>query len=296
MQPIWSEKILEEKFSGPVYITGASGFLGAEINSVFSNRGIETIGVSRHRGQAVSLLVDSYEALSVPEGSTIIHTAESNNVRLAEQSAERYHSECIANLEHLLSQPWKKFFYASSAIVYGDRHTVPVSTESPTIDKPGAYQKNKLTCEQLVLERGGIVGRFSNLIGEGMSSSNVLSEILLQLKSSNRISLESKAPIRDFLYISDAASGVLRALLNGNLPAPAIFNFGSGRATSIKELAEMTIRQSGRKNLSLEWKSDAENHSYLVLNNTATKEILGWSPSVSLSEAIQNILTKLDCE
>jgi GDP-L-fucose synthase len=51
------------------------------------------------------------------------------------------------------------------------------------------------------------------------------------------------SPTREFLYVEDAAEGILRAAEFYNGPEPV--NLGSGREISIKDLAELIARLSG---------------------------------------------------
>jgi UDP-glucose 4-epimerase len=98
--------------------------------------------------------------------------------------------------------------------------------------------------------------------------------------------MRSLGPVRDFLWIEDALTAFLAIIEKG---ASGVFNVGSGRGTSIRELVSMV--QSIFKN-----KQDVielcplKESSNLILDIELTKKTLGWTPKTILEEGIRKMV------
>jgi GDP-L-fucose synthase len=83
------------------------------------------------------------------------------------------------------------------------------------------------------------------------------------------------SPTREFLYVEDAADGIVTAAekYNGDQPV----NLGSGYEISIKDLAEMIVRMTGFQG-KLVWQTDKPNgQPRRGLDVSRAKEYFGWS-------------------
>lgn len=277
-----------------VIVTGASGFIGRNVVEALRSRGHEVIGVSRSPEQK---LLQQVSYGNLPEGDTVIHLAEPNNqnaVGTLESDAARKSKEA---LEMLLNMPFKKFIYASSAAVYGDRSSTARS-ETERVTPSNAYTEIKLANEAAVLSRkngGGIVCRLTNVIGPGMSEANVLSKVLAQLDSTAPLELFALSPIRDFIWITDAAEAIV-ALVEGD--KTGLFNIGTGVPTSIGELAQLAINAAGQTGREIrevggampQANLGAKYDSTLVLNIEKIRAELGWRPKADLAKSIGNFV------
>ncbi len=82
------------------------------------------------------------------------------------------------------------------------------------------------------------------------------------------------SPTREFLYVEDAAEGIITAAEKYNGPEPV--NLGSGYEISIKDLAEMIVRLTGFGG-SLVWQTDKPNgQPRRGLDVSRAKEYFGW--------------------
>ncbi|HEX2086570.1 MAG TPA: NAD(P)-dependent oxidoreductase [Solirubrobacteraceae bacterium] len=90
---------------------------------------------------------------------------------------------------------------------------------------------------------------------------------------------------RDFVYVADAASALVR-LLGARLEGPV--NVGTGRATSVRELVELVARRLGREGLARFGARPDDGAPPLVVADTrrASRE-LGWEPAVPLEEGVE---------
>jgi nucleoside-diphosphate-sugar epimerase len=266
-----------------VVVTGASGFLGAALIPVLSERGLNVIPVSRRRLPGF-VWVSDYR--SSPDGDVLIHLAEDSDRRRVNAYGEGFlerSSEVIYELAHRRRQ---RLIYASSCAVYGDKFDAPISITEPA-KGDDVYSRYKIENEKVVLSAGGCVLRLSNLTGKGMSRSNVISTILSQLETEGPVKLYDSDPVRDFLSVSDAAEAFCSVIDNWH---PRVFNVGSGIGTSIGDLARMILTRFGVKNPEIQVSSTCSEKSYNVLEISETVEMLSWKPQRNLCRQINDIV------
>jgi GDP-L-fucose synthase len=90
--------------------------------------------------------------------------------------------------------------------------------------------------------------------------------------------------VRDFLFTRDCARGLLLAMEKGTSGVP--INLGSGIGYSIRQIVSEIIDVHG-KSLEVVWDtSKPSGESYRVADVTRAREMLGFSPMVSLKDAI----------
>jgi GDP-L-fucose synthase len=95
---------------------------------------------------------------------------------------------------------------------------------------------------------------------------------------------------RDLMHVSDLVRGLQYAIEKQSTPYE-LYNIGSGRAISIKDLVKKIIGIS-EKNLLLEHDlSKPSNKTSFCLDCEKARVELGWEPKVSLEEGIQKTLT-----
>ena len=268
-----------------VVISGASGFLGQAVTRLLTTySGIEVVPVSRSGG-ASTIIVRDY--VDTPEGDVLIHLAQtSDRARVNKYGYSSYHSQCEVFSE-VCSRGYKHLLYISSATLYGDANSAPSSESDPLVLKD-AYNRLKFESERICLEHGGTVARMTNVYGVGMAKNNVLSTIIDQLQRKQQVEVKSFLPIRDFLWVDDAASALCQLALSG---LNTVFNVGTGRATSIEQLVRSASSITGRKISEPEKTSLGKDRSYLVLNPTKIKRHIGWEAQVNIDDGLSNLLT-----
>jgi GDP-L-fucose synthase len=91
------------------------------------------------------------------------------------------------------------------------------------------------------------------------------------------------SPVREFIYVGDAAEAVVRLLKTVHLDP---LNIGTGVGTSIKELAEMIARCMEFTGDIIWDGSKPDGVDRKVLDITRMKEVLGWTPPTTLAEGL----------
>jgi UDP-glucose 4-epimerase len=152
------------------------------------------------------------------------------------------------------------------------------------------YSITKLENEERVLNSGGIVVRFSNVIGKGMSKNNILSDIFKQLPEKNPLLIRNIEPIRDFVCIDDAVDSVVKLMQK---EISGIFNIGSGVATSINQLTKTVLNIVKQEDREVNSIVKDSKYSYNVLNIEKTKKTIDWQPKFTLSQSIKKMVNSL---
>lgn len=268
-----------------VVVTGASGFLGSVITRSLTNAGVSTLSVSR---QDIPGFLQVAKYADTPLGDVLIHLAEINNRSRVNQLSVEYEHEASSTLYALLKKGYGRVIYASSSVIYGDGVCTP-HIESDPVSAIDTYTRVKLVAEQSVLSCGGVVVRLANIYGPGMAAENVLSHIFGQLDQDGPITLQDTSPIRDFIWVEDAAEVIIKMATQ---QAQGLFNVGTGIGTSIGELARMSLEEAKQPQRKIVSTQSAANPSCIVLDITKTKQYLHWQPSVLLNEGLRRLVSR----
>jgi GDP-L-fucose synthase len=134
-----------------------------------------------------------------------------------------------------------------------------------------------------------------NLYGPGdnfdLETSHVIPAMIRKFISAKEAGAESVvlwgdgSPTREFIYVEDAAHGILLAAQNYDGEDPV--NIGSGAEISIRDLAEKTKELTGYQGR-IEWDTNRPNgQPRRQLDVTRARERFGFSASVGLDEGLQ---------
>lgn len=266
-----------------IVVTGASGFLGRALMDCLAQRGLPALGVSRGHFPGI-LQVERYE--DTPGGDVLVHLAEASDRAYAKANAPRYEQQALTTLEALQAKGFSRVIYASSAVLYGDQGQSARKVGDPVYETD-AYTRLKLASERMVLGRNGVVARLANLYGPGMAEANVLSTILRQIRQEGPVRIFDATPVRDFLWVGDAARG-LADMVAGQ--ACGVFNVGSGVGVSIHELAAEVLSAAGQAGRQVESTQPGNRFSRLVVDIAQTEAAFGWRPAVTLVEGIATLV------
>ncbi|WCN08093.1 NAD-dependent epimerase/dehydratase family protein [Marinomonas mediterranea] len=157
--------------------------------------------------------------------------------------------ECSARLDRKVP-----VVYASSAAVYGDNASTPLTEHSE--QRPlSAYGVDKLSCELQAKVAGMIhkvptMGfRFFNVFGERQDPSSpysgVISIFANRVANHESITINGDgSQVRDFVYVKDVVRYLVAGMTKTKCSAP-VFNICTGKPCSIKALAETIFTVAG---------------------------------------------------
>jgi UDP-glucose 4-epimerase len=188
---------------------------------------------------------------------------------------------------------------SSGGTVYGPVESLPITENYPT--RPiSPYGITKLAVEHyaLMYHRNGrlpvVVVRPGNAYGEdqrvGTGQGFLAAALNSTLSGSDVEIYGQKGTIRDYVHVSDVASGVMAALMNGY--DGNIYNLGTGVGTSNIDIISMLQEFAEKDGFIVRTRIlpargyDVESN---VLDSSRLRNHTGWSPKIGLKEGIQKI-------
>jgi UDP-glucose 4-epimerase len=267
-----------------VVVTGASGFIGTALCNKLEMNGYSIVKVTRSKNKEGFYSVNNYK--ESPRGDVLIHLGEDSNRARVNKIGNIYCKESGQAIEPLLRNRYEKIIYLSSSIVYGHSGIEPYKESSPTYSND-TYSKAKLKNEKKVLNANGTVVRLSNVIGEGMATNNVLSDIFKQLETEGPLIVHNMKSISDFILIDDVVDAIVQLIEKSNA---GVVNIGTGVATSIHELIKFFLKINKQKNRKISSMTTNSGYSFNVVNIDKMRRILNWEPKNTLQSSMKNIL------
>ncbi len=248
-----------------------------------------------------------------PENLVIIHLAANVGGIGAnrEHPAEFFYDNLMMGVE-LIHQSWQhgvgKFTAIGTVCAYPKFTPVPFKEDDLWIGYPeetnapyGLAKKMMLVQSQAYREQYGFNSIFLlpvNLYGPrdnfNLASSHVIPALIRKsIEARERGEKEMVAwgdgsPTREFLYVEDAADGIITATERYNASEPV--NLGSGYEISIKDLTELIIRLTGFEG-KLTWDTSKPNgQPRRGLDVTRAKEKFGWQAQVPFEEGMRRTI------
>jgi UDP-glucose 4-epimerase len=263
-----------------IVVTGASGFVGRALMMELLNNGLPVIGLSRKKMSGF-VTVDSYSDLPEPDGAVLVHLAQGHD------ASDSFRVEDIEVCRKLSKKPWRHIVYASSAMVYGDNKEHPRSPDEPVL-VTSDYVREKIACEEIVSGVGGTCLRFTNLYGPRMSANNVISDILRQIPGEGPLRLRDVKPVRDFLWIEDAAQCLVAAC---EVMPGSILNAGSDCGMAVGDVAQLALELAGQRLRTVVGLASSGEASCIKLDISKTRSVLNWVPKVDISTGLFSLLS-----
>ena len=274
-----------------ILITGSEGFVGKNLIRYLKNYSFQIIET---KDKSFDLkLNESWK--QIEKCDYLIHLAGKSFVPKSWEEPARFIENnilLITNaLEYCRVNKTKLIFLSS--YLYGNCKKIPIKENAP-IEATNPYALSKLLSEKLCyfyknnFQVNNIILRVFNLYGPGQPKEYLLSKIINQVKYENIIKVDSLSPKRDYVYIDDLCSAIVKAIsYKGN---EHIFNIGSGKSYSVKEVIEFIQNIYGTSLNINEKKLIRKNE---ILNTIAdinlAKKELEWSPIYELKEGLKKI-------
>jgi GDP-L-fucose synthase len=249
-------------------VTGGSGFLGSAVVRGLDARGATSVFVPRRAQydlrdiKAVERLLDEQQPDIIIHLAAVVGGIGANRAR----PAEFFYDNMMLGTQ-LMHESWrrglKKFVTIGTVCAYPKFTPVPFREESLWDGYPeetnapyGLAKKMLLVQGQAYRQQYGFNAIYllpTNLYGErdnfDLETSHVIPALIRKFAEAKArgdkqvIAWGTGSPTREFLYVDDAAEGILLATERYNDPEPV--NLGSGDEVSIRNLTEMIAELVG---------------------------------------------------
>ena len=197
----------------------------------------------------------------------------------------------------------ERIVYTSSASIYGNPRYLPIN-EDDSLFMLNPYAASKMSSENYCyafyesFRVPMAIVRYSNVYGVKQSPLNPYCGVVSKFFDSV---MNGKAPqihgdgeqTRDFTYVSDAVEATLLAAISPKAEGE-VFNVGTGKETSINDLAKTIIEIADVKSKpNYIDRRDIDNIRRRVLNIEKSRKILRWSPVKTLKTGLKETYTWL---
>ncbi|MBL8089782.1 MAG: GDP-L-fucose synthase [Anaerolineales bacterium] len=302
-----------------IIVTGGGGFLGSFVVEKLKERGATDIFIPRKKDydltqrEAIERLYDDALKNVDPKNVVVIHLAANVGGIGAnrEHPAEFFYDNMIMGVElmhHAYKRGVGKFVATGTVCAYPKFTPVPFKEDDIWNGYPeetnapyGLAKKMMLVQAQTYRQQYGFNAIYLlpvNLYGPrdnfNLQTSHVIPALIRKaVEASERGDKELQvwgdgSPTREFLYVEDAADGIITGAekYNGDLP----INLGSGYEISIRDLTELIVKLTGFKG-QLTWQTDKPNgQPRRGLDVSRAKELFNWSAQVQFEEGLKKTI------
>ncbi|MXW70468.1 MAG: NAD-dependent epimerase/dehydratase family protein [Acidobacteria bacterium] len=302
-----------------ILITGGAGFIGSALARERAAAGervrvLDDFSTGRRARVAGHPLIEVCEgdvrnSATVREAlagvSRVAHLAALASVPRAEldpDAAARVNVEgTLVVLDESRRAGVSALVYASSCSVYGDAGERPI-TESAPLKPRSVYAVTKLAGERHVLlhhRTGGppaIALRFFNVYGPGQPAdspySGVLARFTAQALAGERSEIHGDGgQTRDFVFVADVVDALVLALEGASGgPGGQVFNVGTGRSASVREIWRLVADAAGPALTPTFGPLRAGDMRHAAADIRQAAELLGFRARVPLREGISRLL------
>jgi len=296
-----------------VCVTGGAGFLGKVVVRKLNERGAQTVFVPKIEDYDLISLEGINRMLEDAQPDVIVHLAAQVGGIGAnrEHPAEFFYNNLMMGVQ-LMHRAWQtgvgKFVAIGTICAYPKFTPIPFDEDNLWDGYPeetnapyGLAKKMLLVQAQSYRQQYGYNAIFLlpvNLYGPGDNfnpdSSHVIPALIRKcLEASDAGQKEivvwgDGSPTREFLYVEDAAEGILLAAekYNGDLPV----NLGSGHEISIKNLVELIAKLTGFEG-ELVWDaSKPYGQPRRALSTKRAEELFGFKAGMPFEEGLKRTI------
>ena len=197
----------------------------------------------------------------------------------------------------LRSIPTQKLIAASTADIYPLVDRAHVESEIPAPNNP--YGLSKFFLEEIVAgatrtnpKLSCVALRLFNVYGPRDTNPHVIPRIVELLRNpSPEIRVGATETTRDFVHVDDVVEAICKALVHDSGKYD-VFNVGTGRATSIRQVLRILLHAAGERREVVQDKDLLRTYDRSSLTSDITKisRVLNWRPTVSLEEGLTGLM------
>ena len=298
-----------------VLVTGAGGFIGSAVVDLLLKCGAEVraLAAAPHESprrlpiRGVRAEITSVAAMSrLARGiDTVIHLAGPASVTASFAASRHYvHTHVMGTatvLEACRKHAVDRLVHVSSAEVYGRPRAARVG-EGARLHPLSPYAAAKVGAETLVevfsrsFGLGSVVLRPFAIYGPGLAHDSLIGTVIRRTRRAQSLTLRDLRPVRDFCYVADLADAIVRSCA-APLPPFSVFNVGTGRGTSVAEVAR-TIARLRRRRIVVTASSPRPAAGgppdRLVADPRRAARVLGWRPRTGLRTGLRRTIRWMD--
>ncbi|UCG16816.1 MAG: NAD-dependent epimerase/dehydratase family protein, partial [Phycisphaerales bacterium] len=294
-----------------VLVTGGRGFFGRPLAEAIGRHGYEVATPGRPDFDLMDRTSVDKTLLAV-RPDIVVHSAAyygGLGICMAEP-ARIFHRNVLMTvnlLDAAAEAGVRRFVSISSACAYAGNITGDMREEDfwagplhPSVEAYGFTKKVQQVGLNAYARQFGLKGQIqiiTNLYGENDvfagNRPHVVAALIKRFSDAVEAGADqvvcwgTGAPVREFLYVGDAAEAVARLIENGSGEP---LNIGTGVGTSIRQLAALVARSTGFDGKVVWDATKPDGVMRKVLDVSKMKEALGWEPPTSLEAGLEKTI------
>ncbi len=293
-----------------ILLTGGSGFLGRQVQAVLRDEGFGDVVVPRSREYDLLDGAQTRTLLDECKPAVVIHLAAAvGGIGANQKNPGRFFYENLMMGAQLMHESWrrnvKKFVAVGTVCAYPKFTPVPFREDDLWNGYPeetnapyGLAKKMLLVQAQSYRQQYGLNAIYllpANLYGPGdnfdLESSHVIPAMIrkfVEARERNEpevVLWGDGTPTREFLYVKDAARGIVAAMEKYDKSEPV--NLGNGREVRMTELAAMIKQETGYAG-TIRWDTSRPNgQPRRCLDVSRARMEFGFSAKVEMNEGLK---------
>lgn len=303
-----------------VLVTGATGFIGSWLTESLVKNGSDVtmlvnegdpfeIDAVKHLKKDIKIVYGDIRnkelvARIVKKFEIICHLAAATQVLYSIKNPEEALSVNLWGtfniLEGMRKSAAKPFLiFVSTDKVYGEPIHLPIKEDHPLSAK-SPYDASKVAADRLVYAYYTTYGinatilRWSNAYGgRDANLLRVIPDFVNSVINKRPLVIRGSGEhIRDFLHVDDVVRAILLVGENQKVTNGEVFNLGTNKPISVKDLAHLVIKITGHNEVKpvILGKSTPGEIDRQYLSYEKANRILGWKPQVDLQTGIKRTL------
>lgn len=295
-------------------VTGGAGFIGSHLVERLLGEGLQvqvlddlSVGVRDNVPAGADLLVGDVRDPDAVDRAldgvdVVFHLAARVSIRASVthfyQDAEANVMGTLSLLQGCATHKVRRFVYASSMGVYADAPSPAPIAETHATEPISPYGVSKLAGEKYLLCLADalnvepVILRYFNTYGPRQGYTPYVGVVTIFIK---RL-LAGEPPVifgdgeqrRDFVYVGDLVQATILAMQKD--VAGEVFNVGTGRATSVKEIADMLCQKLNPTLRPIYAPEQMGELRYSVADISKARRLLGYEPQGRLEERMDDVI------
>ena len=296
-----------------ILLTGGAGFLGRAVVERLRARGVTDIFIPRRRDYDLTHEADVERVYRDARPDVVIHlAAEVGGIGANQANPGRYFFANMAMALHLIERGRiagiKKFVQAGTICAYPKFTPVPFHEDNLWNGYPeetnapyGVAKKAAMVMLDGYRRQYGLATSYLlpvNLYGPwdnfDLSTSHVIPALIRKCVEAQESGADhmtcwgTGSASREFLYVEDAAEGLVRATETMDDPVP--INLGTGMEITIRDLVILVARLSGFKGEICWDSSKPDGQPRRCLDTERAAKLLGWRAQVGFEDGMKRTI------